>query len=165
MYNNGDECIDVTGGWNIVDHINVTVTKESNYFYFVKSSGTTQNGGLITQNKIDFSGWESLHMDFEDCVTISNTSEVRVNCCESNSSTSNTTYWLLSNTYGNNAQGQTKNKRFRDFTYLDFIRYNNRTPWYSIIGDYVTTPQYVYAGHYSDYSQTGYAKIYAIWLE
>ena len=166
LYNYGDECVDVTGGWGVIYQSNKTLTKESDHLLWTPSSGTMQHAWIYTMNTIDFSPWSMLHIDFEDYITNGNTSQFYIWASTDRTSRAyNDTgkvFTVLDTNYGRSMDSY-KYKRNYDFTYDDYlaIRPNDTKPDLS----QYTTPYYLGIGHYSDYSQTGYAKIYEVWLE
>lgn len=61
LYNLGDECNDITGGW-IGSGSNYT--KNNDNLYFGKSSAGVGLGQFITSSSIDFSSYSALYIDF-----------------------------------------------------------------------------------------------------
>lgn len=67
LYNYGDECVDVTGGWTIFDsHVNATFTKNANGMY-LKTTGDGVYLNIKTANTIDFSKYSKLCIETSDC--------------------------------------------------------------------------------------------------
>ena len=67
LYNYGDECVDVTGGWTIFNsHVNATFTKTANGMY-LKTTGDGVYLNIKTANTIDFSKYSKLCIETSDC--------------------------------------------------------------------------------------------------
>ena len=67
LYNYGDECVDVTGGWTIFNsHVNATFTKTANGMY-LKTTGDGVYINIKTANTIDFSKYSKLCIETSDC--------------------------------------------------------------------------------------------------
>lgn len=67
LYNYGDECVDVTGGWTIFNsHVNATFTKTANGMY-LKTTGNGVYLNIKTANTIDFSKYSKLCIETSDC--------------------------------------------------------------------------------------------------
>lgn len=67
LYNYGDECVDVTGGWtNFNSHANATFTKTANGMY-LKTTGDGVYLNIKTANTIDFSKYSKLCIETSDC--------------------------------------------------------------------------------------------------
>lgn len=163
LYNNGDECVSVTGGWDILSGSNCVVTKETDHLLWTPSSGTVQSRYITTNNPISFSGKPlAVYLDFEDYVTISNVSYFILELTEVKGSSSNK---IKIGATANGIGGtHFKNQRFTNSnTYEDSVEYDQGWDIHSL--EDISGNYYLNINHYSDYSQTGYAKIYAIWLE
>ena len=176
LYRYGDECIDVTGGWEVTNTRNMTCTLESNHISFIPNTSGSQarDATLHTVNAFNFlQNYDSLHMCFEDYITNSHISQFRIKVSlNRNDSASNDSlaYANIGVTEVGTNYHYTKNQLFEDFdTYRDpwilntNVVYNNDL---SKLSDLPTgNNYYISLAHASNYSQTGYAKIYAIWLE
>ena len=166
LYKYGDECVRVTGGWGVIYQSNKTITKESDHLLWTPSSGTMQHAWIYTMNTIDFSKFSELHIDFDDSITNGNTSQFYIwastNRTARSYNDSGRVFEVLATNYGSRGNHY-KFKRNYDFSYDNFLEFYT-TGTKPDLSQY-TTPYYLGIGHYSDYSQTGYAKIYAIWLE
>ena len=67
LYNYGDECVDVTGGWTIFNsHVNATFTKTANGMY-LKTTGDGVYLNIKIANTIDFSKYSKLCIETSDC--------------------------------------------------------------------------------------------------
>lgn len=61
LYNSGDECVDITGGWGAV---RLKVTRNEDSINIVPTGQYTANAGLLyTNNKIDFTNIETLYVN------------------------------------------------------------------------------------------------------
>ena len=126
-----------------------------------------------TVNKIDFSVWDTFHIDFEDYITNGNTSEFmfwasssRTTRCYNESGK----FCDILRTNNGSKGNYYKNKRNLDFSVTNYMEFDanlsNGNTWLQGNQLYtIANPYYLAVGHYSDYSQTGYGKVYAIWLE
>ena len=166
LYRNGDECTSVTGGLDITYNENCTLTKETNCLRWTPSSGTKQYSCLHSHNKITLDGtYSAVHIDFEDYITVSNVSYFSSGFNSTNDTrpyNDSNVIWSGSTASSSN-RSRFKNQRFTDLNlYEADVAYNNGSPvdLINTFGEY-----YFYLVHYSDYSQTGYANIYSIWLE
>lgn len=168
LYRYGDECLDITGGWGITYQSSCTVTKEIDHISWVVSNGTMQQGWIYPVNKIDFSQYHMLHIDFEDYITNRNTSEFILWATSSRNASpyndSSVVTNLLRTNQGSNGNYY-KYKRNYDFTVENMKEFHTNYSWVTLDLSELEEPYYFGVGHYSDYSQTGYANIYEIWLE
>lgn len=167
LYKYGDECINVTGGIDITYNNNCTLTKESDHLHWVNaSSGIMQYSVIHTHNKLSLDGtYHAVHIDFEDYITISNVSYFGGGMNQTNDTRpyNDSNLIRLGGTSSGIGGTYFKNSRFTDISWYDAnYEYDNSSAvdLKTVIGEY-----YFYLHHYSDYSQTGYANIYAIWLE
>ena len=66
LYNEGDECVNVTGGWNLVGHESgsTVVTKENDSIKisYTKNPHYGMWGFMTTKNTIDFSNYSKIHI-------------------------------------------------------------------------------------------------------
>lgn len=61
LYNSGNECVDITGGWGAV---RLKVTRNEDSINIVPTDQYTANAGLLyTNNKIDFTNIETLYVN------------------------------------------------------------------------------------------------------
>ena len=66
LYREGDECIDVTGGWtgNTYDGRG-SVAKNSDHLSAVTNNAPYANAGFCTNELIDFTGYHTLNIEYE----------------------------------------------------------------------------------------------------
>ena len=161
LYRYGDQCVDVTGGWEITHARNMTCTLESDHISFVASSNFNNGATLYTVNKLDLTQYDSIHVAFEDHITTYQISTIQFKVTDdrSDNDASNKAYASVGLT---GSDSSVKNKLFKDFdTYRDYVD----SRWNVDMKLNETHESYLGVLYVSNYYVSGYAKVYAIWLE
>ncbi len=165
LYRNGDECTAVTGGLEVTNTRDMSCTLEANYISFIPntSGGYFRDATIHTVNKIDFFNWNSIHMSFEDYITNTYISQfvLKISTTRQDTVSNNLDYGTVGCTEGLTYGTSTKNQLF-----VDFDTYSDSNISNSLIRlSELTEPYYLSLCYVSKSNQTGYAKVYAIWLE
>lgn len=170
LYKYGDECVKVTGGLQVTIQNNCTITKNSDNLEWRPSSGTMQYACIHSVNLIDWTklGYKTIHLDFEDHITVTNVSYINISASKTRDTRPYNDGSSIHTEIGfaRNGIGTPQIDRTFDFNATDHsLTARNNTNLSNGIANLGLEPRYFGIWHYSDYSQTGYAKIYAIWLE
>ena len=168
LYNYGDECTKVTGGWSIVNGSSCTLSKESDHLNWVNARTTTgyvpeyihQVGVFRTAEKITFDSnlYSALYLDFEDNISRWNgyQSYLRVYLSKDDSNYPGKDAIELGGIW----EGPYKNQRFYRLNATDEpIR---STP--IVFSNIPTDQYYVYVVHYTDFEESGTCNVYAMWF-
>lgn len=65
LYNYGDQCEFVTGGWKTVGNQPGSIVFNSDHIYWSHAEGSNVDSAVVTNNLIDFSGYTKLRFEVE----------------------------------------------------------------------------------------------------
>ena len=63
LYNYGDQCDSVTGGWKTVGNQPGSIVFNSDHIYWSHAEGSNVDSAVVTNNQIDFSGYTKLRFE------------------------------------------------------------------------------------------------------
>ena len=63
LYNDGDQCESVTGGWETVGNQPGSIIFNSDHIYWSHAEGSNVDSAVVTKNPIDFSGYTKLRFE------------------------------------------------------------------------------------------------------
>lgn len=63
LYNDGDQCESVTGGWKTVGNQPGSIVFNSDHIYWSHAEGSNVDSAVVTNNLIDFSGYTKLRFE------------------------------------------------------------------------------------------------------
>lgn len=81
LYNKGDECTSITGGWNV--NLNNAPTKTASYMYFTSSSWS----GVRTANNVDVSKAKKLVVEWSKHGSLGENADMQIAICKPNNFT------------------------------------------------------------------------------
>lgn len=172
LYKYGDECVRITGGYEVTYESYCTITKESDHLRWTLSSGSglMQQATVTTINKLRFDGtYKDLHIAQLNNMSTSNVNYTRFELSDyrTERAYNNNETYILGETNTNVLGG--KNVLHPDLNITGYFRDNtnycshltNKVYDISNIGG----EWYFVIYHYVDYYQSGNMNVYAVWLE